>query len=71
MMTILKQAMNQWSSQTCIRFQQRKREHGYAYFHIGQGYVIYCFIIDTMAHARRGLHARFTNSGGKQFCNNI
>jgi len=37
MMNILNQAMKQWTSQTCIRFQQRKYENGYAYFHIGQG----------------------------------
>ena len=30
MMAILNQAMNQWTSQTCIRFQQRKSENGYA-----------------------------------------
>ena len=38
MMKSLNQAMEQWTSQTCIRFQQRKYENGYAYFHIGQGY---------------------------------
>ncbi|KAL9961569.1 hypothetical protein ACROYT_G030530 [Oculina patagonica] len=37
MMKILTEAMNQWTTQTCIRFQQRKQENGYAYFHIGQG----------------------------------
>ena len=37
-MNILNQAMKQWTSQTCIRFQQRKYENGYAYFHVGQGY---------------------------------
>lgn len=38
MMKILNQAMEQWTSKTCIRFQQRTKEHGYAYFHFGQGY---------------------------------
>lgn len=37
MMSILNKAMKQWTSRTCIRFQKRQREHGYAYFHVGQG----------------------------------
>lgn len=40
MMTILNQAMKQWTSQTCIRFHERQREYGYAYFHIGKGWVM-------------------------------